>query len=139
MGWLALTWWLDFFSCVLLRCCVSDTRWVWVLIMLVSCWNCASLSWPLPYCRGQGSGLAAPVIGVKPDTWSSWLKLSDAMPRGGVTLVEHHAVQGSGSSRVGPIIGIGSGRHAEGLELQKWCDAWIATLTPFISQAPAFA
>ena len=64
------------------------------------------------------------------------------MPRGGVTLVslvEHHAVQGSGSSRVGPIIGIGSGRHAEELELQKWCDAWIATLTPFISQAPAFA
>ena len=87
----------------------------------------------------RGSGLAAPVIGVKPDTWSSWPKLSDAMPRGGVDLVEHHAVQGSGSSRVGPIIGIGSGRHAEGLELQKWCDAWIATLTPFISQAPAFA
>eukprot|EP00435_Cladocopium_sp_Y103_P058443 s1619_g20.t1 len=88
----------------------------------------------------QGSGLAAPVIGVKPDTWSSWPKLSDVVvSHGGVTAVERGVVQGFGSSPVGPIIGVGSGRDAEQLELQKWSDAWISLLSPFIPQAPAFA
>ena len=34
---------------------------------------------------------------------------------------------------------VGSRRHAEELELQKWFDAWIEILSTFISQAPAFA
>ena len=87
----------------------------------------------------RGLSMGAPVICVKPDTWSSWPKLSAAVHCGGVTSVEQYVVQGSGSSKVGPIVGIGSGRHAEELELQKWSDAWIATLTPFISQVLAFA
>lgn len=72
----------------------------------------------------RGPGLAAPAIDVKPDTWSSWPKLSiaTALPLEGATLVEHRALQGSCSSRVGPIIGIGSGHRAEELELQKWTE-----------------
>ena len=64
------------------------------------------------------------------------------MVRGGVNSVEHHVVQRSSSSRVGhvgPISEVGSRRHAEELELQKWFDAWIEILSTFISQAPAFA
>ena len=61
------------------------------------------------------------------------------MVHGGVPADEHHVVQGSGSSGVGPISEVGSGRHAEELEVQKWSDAWITIVSPFISQAPAFA
>ena len=102
--------------------------------------SCDSLPWPSS--TAVGSGLAAPVLGLKPDSWSSWPKWSDAVVRGGVNSVEHHVFQGSSSSRVGhvgPISEVGSRRHAEELELQKWFDAWIEILSTFISQAPAFA
>ena len=72
-----------------------------------------------PLCT-VGLGLAAPVLGAKPDTWSSWRKLSDAVVRDKIDPIEPLAVQGSGSFKDGPVIGDGSGSHEEELELKTW-------------------